>query len=243
MYKRQVKCWGNREHGQLGDGTNAGQTSSPPSNAISFGAGRTAKMITAGEFHYCAILDNDEIMCWGDGANGKLATGSTADQTTPTAPSGAFAAGRYAVYLDAGYHHTCAILDNGDATCWGSDANGQLGNGATTGDILSLHTGHFGWDAMAISAGGAHTCMQVDKPNDGNQHERIKCWGSRGSGQLGDNQNFGNPDATSPQSVYAGFTALNTGITAPNCVCCIDCSSCRSPCYRTVSWIQSQSSR
>ena len=213
-----VKCWGNRQHGQLGDGSSIGETSSPPSNPISFGIGRTAKMITAGEFHYCVILDNDEIMCWGDGANGKLATGSTADQTTPTAPSGSFAAGRYAVYLDAGYHHTCAILDNGHATCWGSDANGQLGNGLTTGDMLSLHTGHFGWNAMAISAGGSHTCMQVDKPNDGHQHERIKCWGSRGSGQLGDNTNFIVSDAVSPQSVYAGFTALNTGITAPNYV-------------------------
>ena len=99
-------------------------------------------------------------------------------------------ANRYAVYLDAGYHHTCAILDNGRATCWGSDSNGQLGNGATTGDILSLHNGGLGWNAMAISAGGSHTCMQVDKPGDYNQHERIKCWGNRGSGQLGDNSNF-----------------------------------------------------
>ena len=213
-----VKCWGKREHGQLGDASILGNITSPPSNAISFGTGRTAKMITAGEFHYCAILDNDEIMCWGDGANGKLATGNTAFQTTPTAPSGSFAAGRYAVYLDAGYHHTCAILDNGKATCWGSDANGQLGNGATTGDILSLHTGGLGWNAMAISAGGSHTCMQVDKPGDNNQHERIKCWGSRGSGQLGDNSNFVSGYVVSPTSVYAGFTALNTGITAPNYV-------------------------
>ena len=212
-----VKCWGKREHGQLGDGLSTGETSSPPSSPVSFGAGRTAKMITAGEFHYCAILDNDEIMCWGDGANGKLATGSTSDQTTPTAPSGAFAAGRYAVYLDAGYHHTCAILDNGHATCWGSDANGQLGNVAA-GDILTLHTGYLAWKAMAISAGGSHTCMQVDKPNDGHQHERIKCWGSRSSGQLGDNSAFGGPDATTPQSVFQGFTAFNTGITAPNYV-------------------------
>ena len=86
----------------------------------------------------------------GDGANGKLATGSTSDQTTPTAPSGAFASGRYPVYSDAGYHHTCAILDNAHATCWGSDAIGQLGNGAA-GDILTLHTGYLAWKAMALS--------------------------------------------------------------------------------------------
>src|SRR5205823_10789197 len=32
--------------------------------------------------------------------------------------------------LSTGQNHTCAVTTAGRAYCWGSDANGQLGNGA-----------------------------------------------------------------------------------------------------------------
>ena len=153
-----VKCWGDDSQGQLGNGGSNSDLNSPPASAINLGAGRTAKAITAGEFHFCAILDDDSIKCWGDGANGKLGTGSTGDQNTPTSTSGSFASGRYAVVIDAGYEHTCVILDNGDLTCWGGDAKGQLGNGATTGTKSSLQSTAVnlgtGRTAISLSAGG-----------------------------------------------------------------------------------------
>ena len=33
--------------------------------------------------------------------------------------------------VSVGYSHTCAILDNGDLKCWGSDQYGQLGDGGS----------------------------------------------------------------------------------------------------------------
>ena len=30
--------------------------------------------------------------------------------------------------ISSGYYHTCAILDNGDVSCWGRGFYGQLGN-------------------------------------------------------------------------------------------------------------------
>ena len=143
------------------------------------GSGRTAKAITGGEAHFCAVLDDDSIVCWGDGSNGKLGTASATDQRTPTSTTGSFASGRYAVAIDAGYQHTCAILDNGDLTCWGSDADGQLGNGATTGTKYSLQSTVVnlgsGRTAISLSAGGKHTCAQLD-------NHQLMCWGHRGSG-------------------------------------------------------------
>ena len=210
-----VKCWGDDSQGQLGNGGSNVDINSPPSSAINLGSGRTAKTITAGEYHFCAILDDDSITCWGDGLNGKLGTGSTSDRSTPTAVSGSFASGRYAVYLDAGYDHTCAILDNGDLTCWGSDAKGQLGNGAgSSSDVSSLSTSVIslgsGRTAISVSAGGTHTCAQLD-------NGQLKCWGNRADGQVGDNGGFNSPsDRTSPSTVsnnnYGGNTYADTGV-------------------------------
>ncbi|DAC32389.1 MAG TPA: hypothetical protein D7H95_03335, partial [Candidatus Poseidoniales archaeon] len=39
--------------------------------------------------------------------------------------------GRTAVAVSGGEYHTCAILDNGDAKCWGYDQYGQLGDGGS----------------------------------------------------------------------------------------------------------------
>ncbi|MDB2569414.1 putative Ig domain-containing protein, partial [Candidatus Poseidonia alphae] len=209
-----VKCWGDSANGQLGNGGASSYLTSPPASAINLGSGRTAKAITGGESHFCAILDDDSIKCWGQGDDGKLGTGTTSHRSTPTTTTGSFGTGRYAVAIDAGYDHTCVILDNGQLTCWGSDSDGQLGNGATTGmksslqsSTVSLGTGR---TAISLSAGGEHTCAQLD-------NGQLKCWGNRADGQVGDNGNFNNPsDRTSPSSVssnnHGGNTYLNTGV-------------------------------
>jgi ELWxxDGT repeat protein len=221
-----VKCWGYDDQGQLGNGGSNSDLRSPPASAINLGTGRTAKAITGGEFHFCAILDDDSIKCWGEGADGKLGTGSTGNRNTPTSTSGSFASGRYAVAIDAGYDHTCAILDNGQLTCWGSDADGQLGNGATTGTKSSLQSSTVslgtGRTAISLSAGGEHTCAQLD-------NGQLKCWGNRADGQVGDNGNFNNPsDRTSPSSVssnnHGGSTYLNTGVMPSSAVTGATCA-------------------
>ena len=70
----QIKCWGDDSQGQLGNGA-YDDLSSPPSSAINFLLGELPKQITGGEYHFCAILDDDSIKCWGDGTNeGQLGT-------------------------------------------------------------------------------------------------------------------------------------------------------------------------
>ncbi|DAC17393.1 MAG TPA: hypothetical protein D7I01_04000, partial [Candidatus Poseidoniales archaeon] len=59
----------------------------------------------------------------GDG--GSTNTNINAPSSTPIN----LGTGRTAVALAAGGKHTCAILDNGVAKCWGADFDGQLGNG------------------------------------------------------------------------------------------------------------------
>ena len=142
---------------------------------------RTAIGIAAGYYHTCAILDDGNVSCWGDNSKGQLGIGSEEVplevKPTQTAPLG----GTGAVKIAAGGHHTCAILDDGNVSCWGDNSEGQLGIDSSDG----LH--HYPSDpfempgsrrAVEIAAGRAHTCAVLD---DGT----ISCWGYGGYGQLG----------------------------------------------------------
>ena len=65
-----VSCWGNNNHGQLGDGTTTDRNT--PAQISSLGAGRTAVAISIGSYHTCAILDDGSVSCWGNNDHGQL---------------------------------------------------------------------------------------------------------------------------------------------------------------------------
>ena len=80
-----IKCWGRNDSGQLGIGDtgNRGDGPNPSGNtemgnnlpAVEVGAGRTARAITAGDSHTCALLDNFSVKCWGKNESGQLGLG------------------------------------------------------------------------------------------------------------------------------------------------------------------------
>ena len=189
-----IKCWGQDNEGQRGDGGGYGSNiRSPPSSAISLPAGRTATQITAGAFHVCALLDDASVVCWGKNHEGQIGDGSTTDRFAPVT-TGSFGSGHSPSYISAGYDHTCALLTDGGVRCWGSNNNGQLGDGTST-DRTSPPSSDInlgsGYTAIGISSGGGHTCAML---NDGD----MKCWGASGSGQLGNNAGFNGGDEKTP---------------------------------------------
>jgi alpha-tubulin suppressor-like RCC1 family protein len=86
--------------------------------------------------------------------------------------------GQIAAGGDVAYEHACAVTASGGVACWGSDAFGQLGNGATSGNggnfdsALPVAVVGLG-GAEAVSVGGRHSCALI---SDG----RVACWGSAG---------------------------------------------------------------
>ena len=60
-----LKCWGQDNYGQLGDGGSTTDTNAPSSTAINLGTGRTAVAVSGGEYHTCATLDNGDLKCCG----------------------------------------------------------------------------------------------------------------------------------------------------------------------------------
>ena len=97
------------------------------------------------------------MSCWGDGFQGQLGNGGTFDKTTPTLTS-SLGTGRTAVALSSGGAHTCAILDNGDVSCWGEGSDGQLGNGATSDKTTPT---------LTSSLGTGRTALLIDGDKDG----------------------------------------------------------------------------
>lgn len=173
-----VKCWGDNAFGQLGLGAGAGGSINAPGATVFLGAGRTAKSISTHHQHTCAVLDNDTLKCWGQNFAGALGNGTTVDAFTPAAVN--LGAGRSAKSVSAGHQHTCAVLDNDSIKCWGENYFGSLGIGTTVDAYLpgaSVNLGA-GRSAMAVTAGGDHTCALLDNSS-------VKCWGLNFNGQVG----------------------------------------------------------
>ncbi len=195
-----VVCWGRGNSGQLGQGAianigHSGLATVATTLAIDFGSGHTALAISAGDAHTCAILDNATIKCWGFGSNGRLGSGATANLGDGAGEMGNslgivnVGTGRTARTISAGIAHTCAVLDNATVKCWGDGTNGRLGYGSQNslgdgvsemGDNLAAVALGAGRTALAVSAGGTHTCAVLDNAS-------LKCWGDGSSGQLGSN--------------------------------------------------------
>ena len=61
-------CWGKNFDGQLGYGNQdpIGDDETPSAAGhVDLGAGRTARVLSAGGDNTCAILDNGSVRCWG----------------------------------------------------------------------------------------------------------------------------------------------------------------------------------
>ncbi|MBA4357687.1 MAG: hypothetical protein C0405_08190 [Desulfovibrio sp.] len=98
---------------------------------------------------------------------------------------------------------TCAIDNNNKAWCWGSGAEGTLGNGANSNSILPVQTsGNYNFTQIA-EGGDRHFCGLISGG-------AIRCWGLNDNGQLGDNSTT-NRNVPTLVSSAAAYTQVATG--------------------------------
>jgi len=82
--------------------------------------------ITGNGVHFCAVLTGGTVKCWGANFSGQVGDGSIdVGRLSPTVVLGLTGASKVA----AGAAHSCALLGGGTVRCWGSNSEGQLGDG------------------------------------------------------------------------------------------------------------------
>ncbi len=195
-----VKCWGQNDHGQLGDGTLTDRRS--PVNVSGLASGVVT--VAAGNSHTCALTSAGGVKCWGNNYYGALGIGSSGYGVDAQSPRDVINLGEPAAAIAAGGTHTCALMTNGGVKCWGSNSRYQLGNGTigertTPTSVVGLSNG-----VSAISLGMLHSCALM---TDGT----MRCWGDNGWGQLGDGTTTNRAAPTIPSGLASDVVEISLG--------------------------------
>jgi alpha-tubulin suppressor-like RCC1 family protein len=196
-----------------------------PSGALAVVGITTARQVSSGDLHSCALLAGGRVQCWGDNSDGQLGDGTQTEGTTPVAVKGITTATQVA----AGGDHTCALLAGGNVECWGDNYDGELGDGTTSERLAPVAVKGIR-RATSIAAGFYESCARL-------AGGAVKCWGGNADGDLGDGTAVGpvrcgaSRDPCSPTPVAVKGITRATSITAGAFHACATLASGRVKCW------------
>ncbi|MBD63732.1 MAG: hypothetical protein CME62_00870 [Halobacteriovoraceae bacterium] len=132
-----------------------------------------------GDFHGCLVDKDYYAKCWGNNDYGQLGDGSNNTSYSLVSVSGL---SNNIKTISSGYSHSCAVDSSGTVTCWGFNAEGQLGNNSTTDSNIAVSVSGLASGVKYVVTGSVHSCALLTTG-------AVKCWGDNSYGQLGDGTN------------------------------------------------------
>src|SRR4051812_14872163 len=171
MTDQSVRCFGENNWGQLGNGGFANASTPVPVSGLT-----TAVSAGAGIEYSCALLADGTVWCWGTNFVGQLGDGTIGGgSAVPKAVQNL----SNVVALASGGFHNCVILSDRTVECWGRNQDGQLGNGNNTTDAGTPQPVSGLTGVVALASGGYYTCALLTDASG-------RCWGRNDRGQVGD---------------------------------------------------------
>ena len=179
-----VKCWGRNDSGQLGLGHTRGlgnNFDTRPASLEVVDLKARAVRIRAGNDHACAVLENDNLKCWGVNRDGKLGLGHTDnigdDETLDTVANVSVGGGVSDVALT--YGNTCALLTDGKVKCWGNGGyRNSLGRESQYQidimDPVGVTPLDIDGEVKKLSYSDSHVCVLLE-------NRSMTCWGYSGN--------------------------------------------------------------
>ncbi len=156
-----VSCWGGNDTNQTG----AGVSSGPPTPPTAVVGVTNAEWVEAGgatgsvQAATCSRFTDDSLSCWPPMLSDPGLSLGTVDHS-----------------FGSGFG--CAVLTDNTIECWGSNTQGQLGDGTT--NFASTPVAVDGiTTADKVDAGFLHTCAVL-------ADDTARCWGHNFQGKLGD---------------------------------------------------------
>jgi alpha-tubulin suppressor-like RCC1 family protein len=177
-----VYAWGRNTYGQLGNGRSG--LDAKEAKPVRVAGLSDVVAVAAGWDHSLALTRGGAVFAWGDRSHGQLGDGVRETGRPAAAPQPVPGLADI-VAVAAGGQHSLALRRDGAVFAWGSNWNGQLGNGkskdgthsAVPRPVAGIDGKGSLTNVAAIAAGALHS---VAVTRDG----RVVAWGYNGTGQV-----------------------------------------------------------
>lgn len=130
-----ISCWGRGYTGILGNGGSADTLSPTLVVGLDGTQAEVIVDIAVGSSHACALLDTQEIRCWGDNERRQIGDATGTRRLEPVEASQVTGLGDY-VALEAGEDTTCVWNTDGSVLCWGYSNNCSIQDSDTRSGVF-----------------------------------------------------------------------------------------------------------